>query len=155
MGRSISLTIRIDEDLKKDAEIACAHMERTLSSFIRSCLKDCVSTYHKVKVRDGGYYKAFMETESAQEAYAFLKAEIQKRPDGLQVPAKQEPEYTHIPVDKNESLSSTKAIIKTKPDIKVDSDGKLAPATMPRKMRREYERELAKGTLNVKPSDKQ
>ncbi|PKO54325.1 MAG: hypothetical protein CVU26_02495 [Betaproteobacteria bacterium HGW-Betaproteobacteria-2] len=51
-------------------------------------------------------------------------------------------------------MRAIKAIVKPPPDIKVDEDGKLDPATMSRKMRRAYERELARGTFNTQPMDK-
>lgn len=154
MAKSVSLTIRIDEDLKKDAEIACAHIEHTLSSFIRASLKDCVSSYHRVKVRDGGYYKAFMETEEAQKSYEFLKREVAKHPNGLVIPVEDDSNQTSSTQTSPEKMRAIKAIIKPSEDIKVDETGRLDPTTMPRKMRRAYERELARGTLNAQPMDK-
>lgn len=72
MSDLINLTIRIDANLKKDAELACAYLNTTISNAIRNALTGLVRQYHQTKVQDAGLATRSMESESCQRAYQLI-----------------------------------------------------------------------------------
>lgn len=72
MSNLINLTIRIDADLKKDAEIACAYLNTTISHSIRQSLSQMVRQHHQTRTQDASYAKASMESEGFQKAYQLV-----------------------------------------------------------------------------------
>ncbi|MCB5185148.1 hypothetical protein LG201_08015 [Methylobacillus gramineus] len=144
MENDITLTIRLNRELKEDAELACKKMEFTLSAYIRKCLKDAVRTYHVTSVRENGYAKAFMETDEAKRAYDVIVNAV-KQSEAIQpqpVPAQPKPP---------EPMPSRKEV----GDVLFDENGHVDPSTMSRKMRREYQREWKRGTFDERPGERQ
>lgn len=143
MENDITLTIRLNRELKEEAELACKKMEFTLSAYIRKCLKDAVRTYHVTSVRENGYAKAFMETEEAKRAYDVIVNAV-KQSEVVEQPAPVKPKPLEPMVARKESG-----------DVLFDEDGHIDPSTMSRKMRREYQRELKRGMFDERPGERQ
>ncbi len=144
MENDITLTIRLNRELKEEAELACKKMEFTLSAYIRKCLKDAVRTFHVTSVRENGYAKAFMETEEAKRAYDVLVNAVKESEAVKEQPAPVKPKPP-------EPMSSRKEA----GDVLFDENGHVDPSTMSRKMRREYQRELKRGTFDERPGERQ
>ena len=146
MKKTTNVIVRVDPELKAQAEEACAYLDMTLSQLLRRTMQSAVRQYQQAKANDTAYARALMEGEHAQLAYDALKRELQAkggavdvvtRPDGgteLQ-PSEQKPE-DYRPVDAGKGMTP-----------RLSAEGAIDPSTMSRKLRRQYARDRKKGRV--------
>lgn len=137
MKKTTNVIVRVDPDLKAQAEEACSYLGMTLSQLLRHTMQSVVRQYHQSKANDTAYARAFVEGEKAQLAYDALKREIDANGG--------EKDYA-IPAAPNSVRQH--ASDKAKPSRpSIDASGAIDPATMSRKLRRQYARDKAKGKV--------
>ncbi|MEZ0245956.1 MAG: type II toxin-antitoxin system RelB/DinJ family antitoxin [Methylophilaceae bacterium] len=137
MKKTTNVIVRVDPDLKAQAEEACSYLGMTLSSLLRHTMQSVVRQHHQTRANDTAYARAFVQGNSAQLAYDALKREIDANGGAKEYP---------IPVQPSSDRQHTSDMAKpSRPSI--DASGAIDPATMSRKLRRQYARDKAKGKV--------
>lgn len=148
MEKTVNLTIRIEPKLKKDAEEACAYLDKTLSAYLRGCMRDLIRQHHRVRAQDSAYHRSFMEGEYAQAAVDALAREVERGKAEIEPPApapiSQAPAKPELP---KVQVSQVRPQREEPGDIKLLDNGEIDPRTMSRKLRRAWERDKAKGRI--------
>jgi len=129
MNKTTNVIVRVDPELKRQAEEACAYLDITLSSIVRGTMMNIVRQYHMTKANDTAYARAFMQGEGAQYAYDALKRELQ-----AQEASKEQPSAPENPPSREAGP-------------RIYDDGSVDPSTMSRKLRRKFARDRAKGRV--------
>jgi hypothetical protein len=130
MRKTANVIVRVDPELKSQVEEACAYLDITLSSIVRSTMMNIVRQYHSAKANDTAYARAFMEGEHAQFAYDALKRELQAQEASKE---QQPPAPENLPP--------------RQPGPRIYEDGSVDPTTISRKLRRKFARDRAKGRV--------
>lgn len=72
MSKTINLTIRVDEQFKKDVEEACAYLDTTISALIRHELKRTINHYRQQYILENAQIVQIMESHAAVQAHKLL-----------------------------------------------------------------------------------
>lgn len=68
-----TITIRVDEDLKAKAELACEYFGRTLTDVINQQLRRTIDEYYKHRANEADAHVRHCQGVIAQAAYDVLK----------------------------------------------------------------------------------
>lgn len=155
MKKTTSVIIRVDPELKAQAEEACAYMDITLSQLLRRTMQSAVRQYHQIKASDTAYARNFLEGGAAQIAYDALKRELEANGGSKDY---QRPADRPSPESKRGGKAADRVEVvslpreepnreRTPTQPRIDAAGNIDTATMSRKLRRQFARDRAKGKV--------
>ena len=150
MEKSVNLTLRISPELKAEAEEACKYLDRTVSDVIRAALRSVVKQYQTERAQETRVAREFAQGEHAQVAYDALVREINAKGgavDVVQGNGISVLKSSANPLPVKQAPSSVHGTSQEVPCPHLDASGDIDLSTMPRKLRRQYERDKAKGRV--------
>lgn len=74
-----NITVRVDEDIKAKAELACEYFGTTLTHIINHQLRRTIDEYYKHRANEADQYKRINQGVIAQASYDVLKQVIEIR----------------------------------------------------------------------------
>jgi predicted transcriptional regulator len=147
MEKSVNYTVRISPELKAQAEEACKYLDLTVSEVVRKALRQVVKQYQTERAKDTADASRFMDGETAQAAYDVLVKAIDSKGGEVEIltgSAALSHPVRNPPQENAEYVQST---YKQGITPRVNEAGEIDPATMTRKLRRQYARDKAKGRV--------
>jgi len=68
----VNFTVRVDADMKRQAEIACEYLNTTLSDMVRQTLNQVIRQYYQTHEKDTQHAANFMRNENSRLAHKLV-----------------------------------------------------------------------------------